>query len=304
MAQRWTYKRLIRLVFALVVLAATYGFARALAVGALVRAPNFEQTSFAPVAGERRIRVNAVDLSISVHHASVSTASKHGTIFVLHGVRDRKESIETWAQGLTAAGYTAVLVDHRGQGRSTGNYLTYGVREAEDLHELASTLLESGQVDEPFGALGVSYGAATAIRWASIDPRVTAVVALAPFADLRSIVPNFSPVRLPNWFYAQCINAAGKEAGFDPDGIDTARSATQTSAQLLLIHGDRDVHIPLAHSQRIVHAASSHAELLVVRGADHLALFDDALTHLSLRAPAWFDKQFAARETPPVKKLP
>src|SRR5262249_32009212 len=88
-----------------------------------------------------------------------------GTGFVLHGIRDRKEAMLGWGRGLAEGGYRAVLVDGRGHGRSSGDFLTYGVVEARDLSRVLDTLGAQGLVAGRVGAMGVSYGGATAIEW-------------------------------------------------------------------------------------------------------------------------------------------
>jgi hypothetical protein len=62
------------------------------------------------------------------------------------------------------------------------------------------------------GRVGVmlSYGAATAIEWAGTDPRITAVVAVAPFASLRAVVPGYAPL-LPGSYVQSAIDVAGRE---------------------------------------------------------------------------------------------
>src|SRR3954466_6566579 len=106
-----------------------------------------------------------------------------GTVFLLHGIGDRKDKVPylLWARVLAQAGYRAVLVDLRGHGRSTGRYMSYGVHESRDMAQLLDAFEEQGLVYGPVGVCGVSYGGAVAIQWAAIDPRVKAIVALEPF---------------------------------------------------------------------------------------------------------------------------
>src|SRR5262249_26780655 len=152
---------------------------------AIVDAPNAHAASLpATVPGEQRIPVGppAATLSVGIENPRLPPRA---TIFVLHGIRDQKENVRSWAEHLTEAGYRAVLVDSRGHGRSSGEWLTYGVQESRDL----SQVLDALAVDGPVGVMGISYGAATAIEWAAREPRVKAAVAVAPFASLREVVP-------------------------------------------------------------------------------------------------------------------
>ena len=229
-------------------------------------------------AGERRVDVGPPAATLSVLVDEPKQSAPRATIFVLHGIGDHKEDLQSWADRLTAAGYRAVLVDSRGHGRSTGQWLTYGVQESRDLSRLIDALAIAG----PIGVMGISYGAATAIEWAGAEPRVKAAVAVAPFASLREVVPLYVPHSvpvigrfLPRWLIMRVIDRAGHVAGFDPDAASPKDAATHTHAPLLLVHGDRDTNIPLWNSALIV-AHAPTARLVTLHGEDHNRIGDDA----------------------------
>ncbi|HEY2744970.1 MAG TPA: alpha/beta fold hydrolase, partial [Polyangia bacterium] len=199
------------------------------------------------------------------------------TIFALHGIRDHKESLRHWAEHLSEAGYRAVLVDSRGHGHSTGDWLTYGVQESRDLSQLVDAL----GIDGPIGVMGISYGAATAVEWAARDPRVRAAVAVAPFASLREIVPLYTPRMLPlfgwlvpRFLQMRIVDAAGRFAGFDPDLASPRAAAHATKTPILLIHGRDDVAVPFEQSERIQGGAPS-VSLIVLDDQDHERISGD-----------------------------
>jgi pimeloyl-ACP methyl ester carboxylesterase len=196
------------------------------------------------------------------------------TVFVLHGIRDRKESMTGWGGHLTGLGYRAVLVDLVGQGQSRGDFLSYGVFDARELSKLLDKAVG------PIGVMGVSYGAATAIEWAAREPRLKAVVAVAPFQSLRAVVPEYFrrlwPIvsRLMPGFVVQiAVNRAGKLAGFDPDEASPLEAIDKIRAPVLLIHGTADLNIPYQHSEAL-HARAPASELQIVPGANHIDLPD------------------------------
>jgi pimeloyl-ACP methyl ester carboxylesterase len=229
-----------------------------------------------PGSGERRIDVGppAATLAVLVEEPKLPPRA---TIFVLHGIGDHKESMRHWGERLTTAGYRAVLVDSRGHGHSTGRWLTYGVQESRDLSQLIDALGIHG----PIGVMGMSYGAATAIEWAGVEPRVAAAVAVAPFASLRDVVPLYVPASvpvigrfLPRWLIMRVVDRAGRIAGFDPDAASPKAAAAQAHAPILLIHGDHDQTVPLWNSALIVaHAPTAH--LTPLAGEDHERISGD-----------------------------
>jgi pimeloyl-ACP methyl ester carboxylesterase len=230
----------------------------------------------------RAIRVDvgppSASLSGLVVEPSATSAALpvRGTVFVLHGIRDHKESMMGWGERLAAAGYRAVLMDGRGHGRSSGDFLTYGVVESRDLSQVLDALAAQGMTTGKIGAMGVSYGAATSIEWAGVEPRVAAVIAVAPFASLRDVVPpyvrRFLPgigALLPDFLVARTIARAGLTGSFDPDDANPLAAIARTHAPVLLVHGEADTNIPAAQSVALHEQARGHSDVLLMPGEDH-----------------------------------
>jgi alpha-beta hydrolase superfamily lysophospholipase len=253
---------------------------------ALVRAPNRGRREFPLRFGEMRIAVGPPPAVLSITVADV--ASPKGTVFVLHGIRQPKESLQGWAQWLAQVGYRALSIDSRGHGRSTGDSLTYGVQESLDLTQVLDALQARQIATDDIGVMGHSYGAATAIEWAARDPRVKAVVAVAPFSSLRAVVPGFLPVPLPTGLVRRAIDLAGVRGGFDPDAASPEVAITRTRARVLLVHGRADTRIPSWHSERIRAAAPHRSEIVLVDGERHGSVAGAPATRLADRAAAWF----------------
>jgi alpha-beta hydrolase superfamily lysophospholipase len=270
----------------LVLAAASYAGLERVAVHAIVHAPNAGHAPFAAIPGEMLVDVGppAAVLSIVVMNAS----NPRGTVFVLPGIRDSKESMLGWGEMLVDDGYRVVLVDLRGQGRSTGSFLTYGVQESADLSQVLDTLTAQHVVAGPFGVMGNSYGAATAIQWAGRDHRITAVVAVSPFASLRAIVPAYGILPMPASFVNRIIALAGERGGFDPDAASPVDAIGRTEAPVLIVHGRGDTRIPSWHSERIHEAGAGHSELVLVDGEGHETVGSAPRTHLAERTARWF----------------
>lgn len=224
------------------------------------------------VTAERTVTAGAVTLAAWVVDP---VGPPRGTVLVLHGVLDRKESHVGTARALAREGLRALAVDLRGHGCSTGNQLGYGVLEAADLRVVLDALERDGTLTGPLGVWGTSYGA---LQLAS-DARVRAVVAVAPFASLRQIVPAYARRLLPgiHWLIRDstlqgAITEGARLAGFDADDADSVRAICRTTAPVLLVHGTADIHIPIEHSEAILAARPTGTELVRVAGVDHLSI--------------------------------
>jgi len=258
---------------------------------AIVRAPNRGALAPERAEGELLVTVGPPAASLSLEIVDAKAAPR-GTVFLLHGIRADKSQLRGWARTLADAGFRAVLVDLRGQGRSTGDWLSYGVVESKDLAQALDTLSERGLVVGRVGVMGFSYGASTAIEWAGMDARIAAVVAAAPFASLRAVAPGYAPL-LPASFVDSAIDVAGREAGFDPDEASPARAIRRTLAPVLVIHGEDDDTVPPWHSRQICAAGGDHAELLLVPGEGHRSLVDAAVVRT--RSAEWFGRHLPSQ---------
>jgi pimeloyl-ACP methyl ester carboxylesterase len=259
---------------------------------AIVRAPNAGRPPYPRTTEELRIDVGPPDGSLSLCVVQVPRA--RGTVFVLHGIRDTKEAMRSWATVLSRAEYRVVLVDLPGHGHSTGDFLTFGVREARALSTALDVLHGGTGALGPVGVMGLSYGASTAIQWAGLDARIASVVAVAPFASLREVVPGYLPLAPPDGFLGRAIERAGVLGGFDPDDANAVTAIRAARATVLLVHGRRDMRVPYLHSERIHAAGGGRTELLLVDGEGHDSVAGSRRADLASNSIAWFGARLGA----------
>lgn len=255
------------------------------------------------VSRQERIRVGdpPAALSIWIIDPPAAAGDAPPTVFVLHGIRDRKDHLLGLGRALAADGHRVVLVDLRGHGRSEGDWLSYGVRESVDLARLLDELTARGWVSGPAGVMGPSYGAATAIQWAGRDPRVAAVVAVAPFTSLRDVVRDYLRHYLPGLgglipdrLVDDGLARAGRRAGFEPAEADPLRAIRSARAPVLFIHGRSDHNIPCAHSIRLHAAAPPGSQLLLLDGEDHFSITRSGTGTTRQVIRDWFRRWLAA----------
>ena len=258
--------------------------------------------------GLRSLRVTTdpgISMSILILDPAEGAVPR-GTVFAVHGIRDRKESQLGLGRRLASYGYRVILPDLRGHGQSSGEWLSYGVKDRRDLSRVLDTLAGYGFVAGPVGAVGHSYGASTILQWAGMDSRVRAVVAVAPFADLRSVVPDYIHRYLNGLYWlipastvSSGIEEAGRLGGFDPDEASPLRSIPRVQGAVLLIHGAADRHIPESHSFRLQQAALPGSKLIIVRHAGHYSINSKFGEVVRTEVREWFRKHLAQGEIHP-----
>ena len=216
---------------------------------------------------------------------------------MLHGVVNRSAEMLPAAWKMADAGYRIVLVDLRGRGRSSGQFMTFGLQEAKDLSQVLDEIQRRGLLAGNLGVYGISYGATTSIHLAAIDRRVRAVVAIEPFSSAREEVPHFARTVAPgigalisDKTFQDSLSEAGRIADYDPDEADAVKAIQQTSAPVLIMHGMNDWIVPHEQSERLHAAARDHSELVLVPYLGHVTMWFDPGGQVARRSHDWFDR--------------
>jgi dipeptidyl aminopeptidase/acylaminoacyl peptidase len=232
-----------------------------------------------------------------------------GLIVVLHGLTDQKEGMLSIAEVFADAGYLAVVPDLRAHGSSGGRYTSMGYREKWDMEALLNYLESQGCDVSHTGVLGGSLGAAIALQWAGIDPRVKAVVAVAPFAELSSEMKFFYKVHNVSMLQAFLIEAAAQREGrFDIADVSPLNAVEHIDTPILLAHGRQDDIIPVTESRRLFRAARGPVALEEVDGK-HMNIREVLGRPFLNRAIEWMDTYVSTEahpQSPPawVAELP
>lgn len=254
---------------------------------------------------DRQMRVEVGPPAASLHLFVIEPQGEpSGTVLVLHGINDRKDTMVGVGRHLARAGYRAVLVDLRAHGRSSGQWLSFGAVESRDLSQVIDALATHGLLSGDVGAFGPSFGGGVAVQLAGCDPRVKAVVSVCGFTSMRDVTPRvvrmYAPMCLgyliSDASIQRAVTASGKVGGFDPDVADAMGAIRRTSARVLLIHGKDDRKIPPSHSRRMHEAAPDHSRLVLLDGEDHDSILAGDSGGVVLReAVEWFDRWLKAQ---------
>lgn len=232
----------------------------------------------------RRITVeDAVVLDVWVIKASApADAPPRGTAVILHGLWDSKARFLPMARHLAEMGYDAVLMDLRCHGRSTGQWITFGVKEHRDAKAVADALIAEGLVAPPLYVFGVSMGGATAVQYAAVEDRCRAVMAVAPFSDLKSVARRYVPLMSARKYEA-VLARAGEIAGFDVAAAAPVEAARRLACPLLVVHGRLDAVVPWRQGRAVHDAAGGPKRMITVPWAGHSTIL--------LGRSRWFAEQ-------------
>jgi alpha-beta hydrolase superfamily lysophospholipase len=228
----------------------------------------------------------------------VVPASPNGDwVLLFHGVSDNRTGGLGHAEFLLRHGYSVVMMDSRAHGKSGGDMVTYGWKERYDTVAITDALYATEKVGH-LHALGVSLGAAIALQSAAVEPRISAVSAEDPLANLREVSYDYagldvSPFLGKTLFRPASIfalRALEKAVGFNPDEVSPEKSVAQRPFPVLLICGTNDHRIPCRHAEAIYDAATGPKELWIVQGAGHASALGQAPAEYENRVVSFFEK--------------
>ena len=185
---------------------------------------------------------------------------------------------DTWgfdwlSQAMAGLGYAVIQPNFRG---STGyGFDWYGENALKgwrtainDINDAARWAVSSGLGDpDKTVILGWSYGGYAALQANVVDPKLyKAAVAIAPVTDLdylKADAAAFSNQRL----IERAIGNGPHVAAGSP-----RQHAGEIAVPVLMVHGDRDVNVPVRHSREMAEAlqrAGKPVEYVEIEGFDH-----------------------------------
>jgi alpha-beta hydrolase superfamily lysophospholipase len=218
-------------------------------------------------------------------------------VLLYHGIADNRTGCSGHAEFLLRHGYSVVMMDSRAQGESGGEMATFGWKERYDTVAIIDALYASQRVRHLY-ALGVSMGAALALQSAAVEPRIEAVAAEDPFANLREISYDYAGLRAGAWLGKtlfrpapmMAMHSIEKEGGFKPEDVSPENAVAARPFPVLLICGTRDHTIPCRHAQRVYKSARGPKELWIVDGAEHAAALGRAPAEYESRVVSLFER--------------
>ena len=178
------------------------------------------QTSTASITGR-----HGNTIVYDVHRPDIEPV---GVVVVAHGLGEHAGRYHHVARAITDRGYTAVIPDHAGHGRSTGKRL--GVTDFGDfVADLHSVIGVAASECRPRFLIGHSMGGAIALSYAldhpdMLDGLILSGPAIVPGADLPAPLVKIAPIlgKLVPWLPSAALSASAVSR--DPDVVAAYQS--------------------------------------------------------------------------------
>ena len=170
-------------------------------------------------------------------------------------------------------GMNMLIPDQRCHGKSEGKYITFGVKEWQDMAcwvEYHNAHLGSW----PLILSGLSMGASTVLYMADepLPPNVRGIIADCGFTSPKEIIGHVfrTVTHLPPWPFMWATELCARCFGrFSLKGKDTRSTLQNGKYPVVIVHGTADDFVPCRMSREGYEGCISEKELLLVEGAGH-----------------------------------
>lgn len=219
------------------------------------------------------IYTNSID-KLRLHGWWVPADNPVGTVLLVHGYRSTPLIDFGFVFDFYhSRGFNLLIPQQRSHGESQGSFITFGVKESEDM--LAWIRLHNQRFGvNPMLLSGISMGASTVLYLADrkLPDNVKGIVADCGFTSPKDIITEVykGVIRLPAiptlWaveFFTRVF------AKFSLTEKDSRKSLANSRLPILLIHGKDDGFVPCSMSRDNYNACSGVKNILLVDGAEH-----------------------------------
>ena len=211
---------------------------------------------------------------LRLHSLWIPANDAKGTVILAHGYKSTMLVDFSFVLDFYhALGMNLLIPDQRSHGKSEGKYITFGVKESDDM------LLWLQYHNRNFGACpvvlsGLSMGASTMLYLADADlpKNVKGIVADCGFTSPKAILSHVftSVTHLPAGLSIWAADLFARIfAGFSLSEKDTRISLANSRVPVFMIHGKEDGFVPCSMTEEGYAACTADKQVLLVEGADH-----------------------------------
>lgn len=197
-----------------------------------------------------------------------------GTVIILHGIGDIKESQIGMAEFLSNNGYNSIIFDLRAHGESGGKFCTYGYYEKRDVSRIIDYTIAEISDSKPIGIMGTSLGGAIAVQSMAVDKRIKCGVIVSTFSSLNQISYDYMKrvLYIPFKFVSDlALDEAGRIARFPANKINPKDYAKDVFQPVLVMHGNMDDRINIEYGKEIFNnIKSTNKKFYEIKNASHI----------------------------------
>ena len=177
----------------------------------------------------------------------------HPLIILVHGWGRNAGRMMPYIDQFHNAGFNLVAFDSRNHGSSDADQHSTMLKFAEDINATMEYAFEKGWMNsEKAGLIGLSIGGAASIYAAAHDDRIKAVISVGAFAEPQAVMKKqLTDRHIPTPIIWASLKYAQYKVGFKFSDIAPVNHIQNAEADILLIHGEKDVTVPVEQGEKL-----------------------------------------------------
>jgi len=199
-------------------------------------------------------------------------------VVLVHGWGSSHGRMTILARPLVESGHPVLLFDVRHHGEAPkAPFVT--IRHFRDDTRAAILEMKAAYPDRPVVLIGHSIGGSAGVLAAAEGAQVDGLVSVAAPADLWSVwSDHFNRRGIPGRWIVRLLSPFWRcRAGVPFRALQPDKRAQEVDIPFLILHGDRDMSVPVHHAQML--AGGAGKEAMILEGEGH----NDLLGHEALR---------------------
>ncbi|NJL37395.1 MAG: alpha/beta fold hydrolase [Leptolyngbyaceae cyanobacterium SM1_4_3] len=198
-------------------------------------------------------------------------AESEQVLLYLHGNGANIGANVAQANRFYQLGFSVLLVDYRGYGRSEGNFPTEASVYA-DAQTAWDYLIQRGVAPEQIFIYGHSLGGAIAINLATQNPSAAGLIVQSSFTSIREMATYAKNLEI----FPLDLLLTQRFDSLDKLQADSSSGEKPLQMPVLFIHGTADIQVPSIMSEALYAAAPEPKQIWLVPNAGHNDVADVA----------------------------
>ena len=233
----------------------------------------------------------ASDSGATVHGWWCPIQNAKGAVLLLPGIRANRLSMVERARFLRRAGYSVLLIDFQATGETTGDHITFGWKESQDVLAAINFVRQTAP-KTPVAIIGSSLGGVAALLAtppAKIDALVLEEVYPTIEIATRNRMENYLGV-FGRMLTPLLLNQLQWRLGVSPSQLRPVDHMENVECPVFIISGENDKNTRTTDTRMLVQHARSPKEVWFMPNVGHVDLHQAARQEYERRVLAFLAK--------------
>ncbi|TFH02728.1 MAG: alpha/beta fold hydrolase [Calditrichales bacterium] len=195
-------------------------------------------------------------------------------IIAVHGWENTVDKFFFGASLLSQKGYSLLLINTRNHGKSDTDSYSTMIKYAQDIDSGIRFIQQKYGDAQRIVLMGHSLGGATVLYKTANDERVSAVVAIASFSDMKALISKaFLAKHFPVKLLPFVIGYIERGIGEKMDNLSPLQTIQKIKQPVFLTHGSKDKIVPISNFNQLIKIKRAHpVSTKLMEGEDHSSL--------------------------------